>query len=286
MADKDVAALRPVALTPDRMAAGLLLSAEAGWNQIEADWRFMQASGAGFGFADPDDRLVASGLTVDFPDYAWISMILVTPDWRRRGLATRLMQSCIEALAARRLVPALDASPQGREVYRRLGFGDAGTSTRLGGDLSGALLSPDDGVAPLALEDLAAAAAYDRRSSGTDRTALLGHLLGRLPAAAFVARRKDRVTGFVMARPGRLSAQIGPLVAEDDATALALLARAGQAIGGAVCLDLFDQHGAVRAWLDGRGFRPLTRFIRMVLGPTAIVPADHRTYVIAGPELG
>ncbi len=116
--------------------------------------------------------------------------------------------------------------------------------------------------------------------------ALLGHLLGRLPAAAFVARRNGRITGFVMARPGRLSAQIGPLVAADDATALALLARAGQGVGGPVCLDLFDQRRAMRAWLDGRGFRPLTRFIRMVLGPAAIVPADHRTYVIAGPELG
>ena len=281
-----VAALRPVVLTPDRMAGGLLLSAEAGWNQIEADWRFMLASGAGFGFADPGGRLVASGLTVDFPDYAWISMILVTAGWRRRGLATRLMQSCIDALAARRLVPALDASPQGREVYRRLGFRDAGTSTRLGGDLSGGRLAPARGVAPLAPEDLASVAAYDRRSSGTDRMALLGHLLGRLPAAAFVARRNGRITGFVMARPGRLSAQIGPLVAADDATALALLARAGQGVGGPVCLDLFDQRRAMRAWLDGRGFRPLTRFIRMVLGPAAIVPADHRTYVIAGPELG
>src|SRR5260221_5185618 len=174
MAAKDVAALRPVVLTPDRMAGGLLLSAEAGWNQIEADWRFMLASGAGFGFADPGGRLVASGLTVDFPDYAWISMILVTPDWRRRGLATRLMQSCIDALAARRLVPALDASPQGREVYRRLGFRDAGTSTRLGGDLSGGTSPPARGVAPLAPEDLASVAAYARRSSGTDRIALLG----------------------------------------------------------------------------------------------------------------
>jgi GNAT superfamily N-acetyltransferase len=286
MAAMDVAALRPVVLTPDRVPGGLLLSTEAGWNQVASDWRFMLASGAGFGFADASDRLVASGLTVDFPGYAWISMILVTPAWRRQGLATRLMQSCIDALAARRLVPALDASPQGRKVYRRLGFRDAGTSTRLGGDLRGAPSPPARDVAALAPAELAAVAAYDSRSSGTDRTALLGHLLGRLPPAAFVARRNGDVTGFVMARQGRLSAQIGPLVAEDDATALALLARAGQAVGGPVCLDLFDQRREMGDWLAGRGFRPLTRFIRMVLGPAAIVPEDHRTYVIAGPELG
>jgi len=42
----------------------------------------------------------------------------------------------------------------------------------------------------------------------------------------------------------------------------------------------------LRDWLDGRGFRLLTRFFRMVRGPATIAPADHRTYIIAGPELG
>jgi len=282
----DVAALRPVGLTSERIAGGLLLSAEAGWNQVADDWRFMLGSGDGFGFADGSDRLVASGLTVEFPDYAWISMILVTPAWRRRGLATRLMQRCIDALDARGLVPALDASPAGREVYRRIGFRDVATSTRLGGDLGGAVPPADFELAALMPTDLAAVAVYDKASSGTNRAALLKHLRGRLLAAAFVARRHGAISGFVMARPGRLSAQIGPLVAEDDATAVALLARAGRAIGGPVCLDLFDERRAVRDWLDGHGFRPLTRFFRMVRGPAAIAPAVHRTYVIAGPELG
>jgi GNAT superfamily N-acetyltransferase len=282
-----VADLRAVALTPERIAGGIFLSSEAGWNQIDADWRFMLDSGTGFGFADKNDRLVATGLTVEFPRYAWISMILVTPDWRRQGLATRLMRDCIDVLQKRGLVPALDASPEGRQVYLRLGFRDAGTSTRLVGDLSREPM-PADGIATTTIDaaDLAEITAYDARSSGTDRSALLGHLRQRLPAAALVARRNGRVTGFVMARLGRMSAQIGPLVADDDATAIGLLARAGASAGGPICLDLFDQRTAVRQWLDARGFVPVTRFIRMVLGPEAIFPADHRTYVIAGPELG
>src|SRR5690242_17915927 len=105
-----VADLRPIHLTPDWIPGGLALSTEAGWNQIDPDWRFMLAAGSSFGYTDKDGRLVASGLTVDFQRYAWISMILVTPAWQRRGLATRLMQSCIDALQVRQLVPALDAS--------------------------------------------------------------------------------------------------------------------------------------------------------------------------------
>ena len=212
-------------------------------------------------------------------------MILVTPDWRRQGLATRLMESCVEALRARGLVPALDASPEGREVYLRLGFRDTGTLTRLVGDLSGRPPGSAGGIAPIAAADLGAVAAYDARHAGTDRSGLLRHLHGRLPEAALVAKDGGRVIGYVMARRGRMSAQIGPLVADDEATALALLSAAGRAAGGPVCLDLFDQWTGARAWLDARGFRPVTRFIRMVLGPAAIFPADHRTFIIAGPEL-
>ena len=127
--------LRLVSLTSAHIPSGLALSAGAGWNQIASDWQFMLAAGSSFGFADEADCLVASGLTVDFPDYAWISMILVTPAWRRQGLATRMMETCLGALQMRKLVPALDASPEGRQVYLRLGFRDAGTSTRLVGEL-------------------------------------------------------------------------------------------------------------------------------------------------------
>src|SRR5205814_10536914 len=137
---------------------------------------------------------------------AWISMILVTQAWRRQGLATRLMQRCIDALDTRRLVPALDASPAGREVYRRIGFRDVATSTRLGGDLSAATPPAAVELAALTPADLAAVAAYDKISSGTDRTILLGHLRQRLPAAAFVARRQGAISRFDVAWPGRPSA--------------------------------------------------------------------------------
>src|SRR5260370_16942239 len=58
-------------------------------------------------------------------------MVLVAPDYRRRGLATRLMQQAMCELAAAKLVPILDATPDGREVYRRLGFEDSWGFQRL-----------------------------------------------------------------------------------------------------------------------------------------------------------
>jgi hypothetical protein len=98
--------LRPIALTADWIPGGLALSTEAGWNQIDPDWRFMLAAGSSFGYTDRDGRLVASGLTVDFPRYAWISMILVTPAWWRRGSCKVVSTPCRLAAWCRRSTPA------------------------------------------------------------------------------------------------------------------------------------------------------------------------------------
>jgi hypothetical protein len=60
--------LQPVALDESHIAGAVALSSEAGWNQVHDDWRFMLRSGEGFGYLDEAGTLVASGLTVDFPD--------------------------------------------------------------------------------------------------------------------------------------------------------------------------------------------------------------------------
>ena len=244
----------------------------------------MLRSGEGFGFLDEAGTLVASGLTVEFPRYAWISMILVTPRWRLQGLATQLMERCVQTLIDRGLVPALDASPEGRQVYLKIGFRDAGTSTRLIGTIGGERAPDGTGITPMTAADLPEVAAYDQRSSGTDRAVLLAHLRDRLPEAAFVLRRGGQLIGYVLARNGRRSAQIGPLVADDEDAAMALLHAAGRA-AGPFCIDLFDQRTAVRGWLDRAGFQPVTRFIRMVHGPAQIFPPQHWVHGIAGPEL-
>lgn len=274
---------RDIALDAGWIPGALALSQEAGWNQVAADWQFMLANGAAFGLLDAHDRLVASGLTMEFPDYAWISMILVTGNCQRRGLATYLMDRCTRRLAGRGLVPALDASAQGRPVYLRQGFKDIDSSTRLAGPPGGKLAV--GGVAPVSSDDMAGIIAYDRTVAGTDRSGLLAHLLARCPEAAFVARSNGRVRGFVLAREGRQAHQIGPLCADDDATAEALLQAARGAIGGPVCLDVVDRHLPMIEGLRAGGFSTLTRFCRMVLGDTAAVPTDPRGYVIGGPEL-
>jgi nucleoside-diphosphate-sugar epimerase/GNAT superfamily N-acetyltransferase len=265
------------------------LSTEPGWNQVGADWRLMIAVGDAFGLFD-GGRLVASGLTVPFGDtFGWISMILVTQQYRRRGLATRLMQRCMEALLEDGLTPALDATPEGREVYRRIGFKDVYRLSRFIAENPRPLAVRTPAgvrIRPMEESDLAAVIAYDSPRFGASRAGIIEVLFHRTAPLAHVAETGGRLCGFGLGRDGRMCDQIGPVVAETEGIAQALLAAALVQADGPVCLDVADRHTATIEALQSAGFTYLLPFIRMIHGRSEPYDDPARNFVIGGPELG
>ncbi|HVV91838.1 MAG TPA: GNAT family N-acetyltransferase [Hyphomicrobiales bacterium] len=273
------------------------LAEEAGWNQVAADWRIFVDFGAATALSDAGGRIVATAATLPHGGgFGWISMVLVTAAWRRRGLARWLLAEAVATLTGQGLVPLLDATPAGRAVYLGLGFRDAWGVTRLvrpAASLRAQRGDPEaaDGdagiiIRPLRDDDWPALAALDQEGFGGQREALLRRLALRLPKGALVAERAGRLAGFLLGRDGRVMRQLGPLVAGDEATARALLAHAVGAVPGALAIDLVDRHDGLGGWLAAQGFaaeRPLTR---MVLGASGAFADPARYVAIAGPELG
>ncbi len=256
------------------------LSARIGWNQVAADWRYFLRDGAVAAIDDGDlDCLAATAAVLPYgASLAWISMVLVRPDRRRAGLATALMRWAIARLDGTPGI-ALDATPAGREVYRQLGFRDVLGFARW--SVPDALPMPD-GAAPRAMtgDDWAGVLALDAAAFGAPRAALLQGFAARAPGAAFVAPG-----GFVLARDGLRAPQIGPVVAQDAPTAMALIAAARNALGRAAVLDLADAATPVATWLCAHGASAQRPFTRMVLGempPTK----PGQNFVFAGPEFG
>ena len=85
-----------VQLAPKEAAAGLVLSTEALWNQTKEDWCFFLINGAVFGIRNASQLIATAALLPYSHDNAWISMVLVAASWRRRGLATRLLDVCLK----------------------------------------------------------------------------------------------------------------------------------------------------------------------------------------------
>ena len=262
---------------------------EANWNQLVADWGVFIDRGRVYAMQTPDGRIVATTATLPYDRFAWISMVLVAGAYRRRGLATLLMRRVMQDLAESDMVPILDATPDGRAVYRTLGFEDSWGFHRLRRERHsmGTPLAPTTiGIRPIANQDWPALCAYDGVAFGAERGGVLSGLRGRLPPAELIAERGGRIAGFLLGRDGRLAAQVGPLIADDDAIAQALLARALAMLDAAVFIDLADTKVQLRSWLEGCGFAAVRPFTRMICGGSQRYDDAQRTYAVIGPEFG
>jgi hypothetical protein len=134
--------------------------------------------------------------------------------------------------------------------------------------------------------DLAAATALDARAFGAERGDLLSYLLTSQPGCAWVAGTGE-MAGFVLARTGRATLHLGPLIAPDAETATALAARAlAQMPSSPVSIDVPDGQNVFVARLIAAGFAPVRPFTRMLRHDGPALGAPGMTFAIAGPELG
>lgn len=277
------------AIRPEDAVAGLRLSRLAGWNQTIDDWRLMLSFGRGFA-VERRGVVVATAMTLPYGKaVGWISMVLVDPEQRRQGLATDLMRDCISLLASDGLAPVLDATPAGREVYLKLDFRDGWGFRRW--SLSGAAAAapaPALELRPITEQDWPAIAALDLAAFGADRVALLRHLAARLPPAAVAAWRDGALAGFGLGRDGVNRPQIGPLVAGDDAIAIAIAAAAVRAVGEArgVYVDAVDRRAGFSRWLQEQGGTVERPFTRMACGRDGGFGDPALLAAVVGPEFG
>ncbi len=281
--------LQPVDLTPAHSATGFELSTLIGWNQAPGDWEYVLAHGEGVGLLAPGGALAATAMALPYDRFAWICLVLVAPEYRRRGLASQLMRNVMNQQEAAGRVPGLDATPDGREVYRQLGFNDIYQISRYRAEAvpgtAGAPLN-DVAIRPLSSADLHAIKDIDRVLFGADRLALLQHLRGRMPAAGLGAWRDGKLAGYVLARDGREATQVGPLAAPDDRVAEALANTALASVDGPVYMDVASFRTAFIASLLARGFALQRTYIRMYRGIDTGFDDPAMLYAIAGPELG
>jgi GNAT superfamily N-acetyltransferase len=275
-------------LTSADVTAAQPLSIEAGWNQVGADWRFMIEAGTAFGVDLPGGGLGASALVLPVGNrLRWISMVLVTAALRRKGVGTDLLRRCIAEAEQGGYAMGLDATELGRPVYLPLGFRDLYRISRWRLERKPAPTQPPAGltIKPLSDDTLQMLLAWDSERSGLQRRAILCHLRDRQPGMAFVAERDGKPLGFVLGREGRVATQIGPLVADDDQTALALLQAAIQHSAAPYFIDVPDSRMHMRAWLEGQGAAAPRYFIRMVKGEARQIETAGSVYAIGGPEL-
>lgn len=271
-------------MTVSDIPSGLGLSAAAGWNQRDSDWRFLLERNPGrFVVAERDGCVIGSGGAVCYGSaLAWVCMILVDPAERGRGIGTRIVSGVLDRLVDMRSV-GLDATPFGLGVYAKLGFVETSRLVRMEAPAT-AGEEDESPVRPLGPGDLEAVLTLDRSVFGADRADLLRASVSRSPA--FVALRNGAIVGYCFGRDGARSRQIGPVVADDVDTASSLVVSSLVAdTGGPVVVDVPADRPDWVAALEELGFEEKRPLVRMFRGtPPPGIP--ERVWAIFGPEFG
>ena len=262
-----------------------------GWNQTPRDWlRFLAMEPLGCFVAEWDGKPAGTATTISYgTDLGWIGMMLVHPDFRRRGIGGALVVKCMEFLRGKNLrCIKLDATPLGKAVYDTLGF-------RIESHLSrweratGIFQNVSDGpdVGTWCNADANEIAATDTAAFGTSRARLLRELATDSRVALVSQNASGGITGFGMLREGTHAAYLGPCSATDEAAGLRLIAQLVSRAGSArIFWDIHDDNVAAVEWAQRHGFTRQRPLIRMALGEGA-TPGDLRKqFAIAAPEVG
>jgi len=271
--------------------AAMQLKELACWNQTENDWRrLLRLEPRGCFCALVGGDLVGTTTTTTYENQlAWIGMVLVNPQNRRRGIATRLMNTALTYLRGRVATVMLDATPEGQPVYEKLGFGIESVRERWVGFVADTPLRSGGVKSAVQLdsETRRELFALDRRAFGADRSKLIEILIENACVEPVLATASDgRVQGYALARRGSNADYVGPVVTSDPEQAGPLLDRVlSQLTGRQIYVDLNSAFERGAELLAARGFVKQRDLIRMCYGARNSATSAW-VFAMAGPEVG
>jgi GNAT superfamily N-acetyltransferase len=272
-------------MRPADIPAGIRLREAAGWNQTAQDWENLLAlEPEGCWVWEEDGEVAATTTAVCYGrELAWVGMVLVLPEYRRRGLALRLMEHGLKWLETRRMQQVkLDATEMGRPLYEKLGFRTERVIERWSGRWKGHGGSED--TQPELALPVDAIAGMDAASFGVGRTALIRRLLACFPGQGSFSKGE----GFILGRPGANAYFLGPFVSVPAAAGTLLRRLLDQAGPGEFFWDLFPDVAAAADLAREVGFERRRSLARMALRPAHGLPPGQpaQVYGAAGFEYG
>ncbi|MGY3614993.1 GNAT family N-acetyltransferase [Bradyrhizobium sp. USDA 10063] len=277
--------LRIRTMRPDEISIAVNWAAAEGWNPGLADATcFAAADPEGFFIGELDGAPVATVSCVNYDEsFAFLGFYIVRNDLRGRGYGLRMWNAAI-AHAGRRVI-GLDGVVAQQDNYRKSGFELAYTNVRYGGTPV-ALDAPQANVITLTDVPLATVEADDATVFPARRTAFLRAWIGAPGHVGCALVRDGELAGWGVIRPCRNGRKIGPLVADDRASAevvlSALLARVGD---GEIFLDVPCINGDAVALAQDLGLAPVFETARMYTG--AVPPLRlERVFGVTTFELG
>jgi len=270
--------IRP--MQPGDLPAGLKLSQAAQWTHRLEDWQFHYRLGRGWVASDDSNPMLGTATWWSYgAHHGSIGLVLVDPSQQGKGIGRKLMDTIIDDAGSRTL--QLVATPAGLKLYKQCGFREAGLIEQRQSTVSPAVdPAPSNAVfRETTAADLELLCALDEAAFGAPRRELLQHLLA--VGSGFI-----HPAGFVMKRQAGRGTLIGPVVANTESLALALVAKALNSSTGFVRIDIPASAEHLSRWLDTVGLVKVDTATAMRRGDDPEANTVARTYALVSQAFG
>ena len=263
-------------MTLDDIDCTMSLKDQAGWNQTPDDIRrLIEYEPEGCFMAEADGVAVGTVSTTSYGTrLAWIGMMLVLPEYRRRGIARQLMQVSVDYLRGRGVTCIkLDASPLGQPLYEQLGFhAEWGFQRWERGVGNVARFTPEGRLSPELLK-------LDEEAFGVDRSSWL-------TSVGAGCRVFTTESAYGMLRLGSVATYLGPIVARNEAVVEPLVVEMLSTLAGRVFWDIPTGNTVSEQLAERLGFQPVRQLLRMWSGEGNIAGRPNLQFALLDPTTG
>lgn len=274
--------IRP--MRADEISLAIDWAAAEGWNPGLADAAcFAAVDPDGFLIGELDGEAAATVSCVNYgASFAFLGFYMVRPDLRGRGLGLQIWKAAIAHAGAR--IIGLDGVVAQQANYRKSGFELAYPNIRYGG--IAATNAPNAGVVALGDVPMVMVEASDATVFPAPRPAFLRAWIGAPGHIGRALMRDGALSAWGVIRPCRRGWKIGPLVADDRASAEAVLSALTADIGGSeIFLDVPGVNHEAVALAEGLGLAPVFETARMYTGRVPPLQLE-RVFGVTTFELG
>jgi len=213
---------------------------------------------------------------------------LVDQAHQGQGIGRQLMDVVMSDAGAR--VLQLVATQAGLKLYQRCGFRERhgiaqhqGTVTRLPAI---APPLPDTVLRAVSPADVEALCDLDAAAAGANRRQVVNAVFKAGGGVGVLAHRNGRLAGFALVRQSGRGATIGPVVAQDEALAIALIAHQLMTVRGFTRVDVPTDAGQLSDWMETAGLICIDHVTAMVRGDVREERAEARVFGLVSQALG
>ncbi|QQE78373.1 GNAT family N-acetyltransferase [Alicyclobacillus sp. SO9] len=276
-------------ITKDDGPALQNLAQSVGWNFTTGHTNlFISPAGKMFGYRFEGNLVTSAGIYIYNSTLASLGVVIVHSDFQRKGLGKSIVKHCLIEAERVGAPVMLVATEQGFPLYESIGFQTIGNIHRfeVNKPLRHMKVNEFFEVNHVGADDLNELIALDETVFGANRSELYTVLFANIERGYLIRNAKNNVIGFGFGVRRNNVLVVGPIVADSQDVALALVENFVSGWSGSVRIDIPSQKEDFMKVLLTYGFEEKMISPVMILNAQELSGERDQLYGIVDPVFG